>query len=449
MKSTLSLLVVLLLGSASALQLRGEVPIADKLNVAADLRYGLNYINDITDNLPYTDHDLRTRMLFNLRPGEKERGRIELSDWRTLGGSSSGSGIQLLQATMTVDDCLFKNFGGNIGRMRYVVGNERIIGDDDWYEGRAFDGAAFYLGDVEVFRQNDPTLSAQYGYGDYGGIITYHRLRREEAATTKMKDRGITGEFLAFKIDENDSFEDDDHDFMGVNLHLPKYGLMPFIYYDRMNNWVGNHRRLHLYTPGVYFNQIFGNGTKYVLEGNGAFQTGKARIAPGDANELDLSAYLIQADFGAYFMNYERPLMVGGGIDITSGDDDFNDNDRNVWTNQLYSPHLFRGLVDYFTEQPPVGFNDFYGRIGYFPSDEVQIGFDAHLFRSNKEFQSATNFDEDTKSVGTEFDFYGSARLHENIDYRFELGIFKPSEEFAGEDANSHLRGVFRIRYRL
>ncbi len=446
MRSARWYVLVLLMVILCLTEVRSEVSVTDKLAVSAHLRYGLNYINDISDNLPYTDHDLRTRLLFDLQPGNKERARLELSDWRTLGGSSSGAGIQLLQASMTVDDCLFNRFGGTIGRMRYSVGNERIIGDDDWYEGRSFDGAAFYLGDVQVIRNN---FGTQYGNGNYGAIRIHTRLSSQENAKPAKSELGIAAEFLAFKVDEGASFVDDDHDFMGVNVHLPKLGIMPFLYYDRMNTFVGDHRRLHMYTPGVYFDKTFGGDTKFVLEGNAAYQTGKARVAPGDANELDLAAYLLQVDFSAAFMNYQRPLIVGAGIDMTSGDDDFNDNDWNVWSNQLYSPHPFRGFVDYFTEQPPVGFNDFYARFGYFPSEKVQLGFDVHIFRTNKEYPPATDFNEDTKAVGTEFDFYGGAKLHENIDYRFELGIFKPSEEFAGEDANSHLRGVFRINYRL
>lgn len=410
------------------------------LRFKASLRYHGEYFNDPTDEPGYSFHDMRGRLTLNLLPERNEQGILELQSLHLLGGSygdggpyyyNEGAPVVFSQVNISIDNCLGDNMGGRLGRLRYQFGNERLIGDDSWYFGRGFDGGAFYFGDKRIFRNlrevDNPTEPSWL-----------EMLPRTVTARYPEYNTGIGAELLLFKIAERDIVDDDDVDFMGLNLHLPSIGLVPFGYYLRDNTDVDGRRREYLYTIGTYGQ--FNLDNNVLIQGNFGYQLGSFR-SPGfpDVVEQDIRAYLIQADAFFYMGGYERPLALGAGIDFTSGDDGEDADKIKTWNNLAYSPHQFRGRLDLFADQPWYGINDFIGRVGFFPSRKISTGLDIHLLRSNVDFPSAVDIDQDSKSIGAEFDIFFRYNAYQHTHWTFELNYFKPSEDFAGQDAE----GVF------
>lgn len=413
-------------------------------------RYGLNYINDQSDEQPFSYHDLNTRLNLQVNPGGKERAIFELSDYRCFGVEDPNhTPLRLSQAYVSIPECIGNRLGGDIGRMRYRVGNERIIGNDNWGEGRSFDGGTIHYGDPKVVEQSryidesDPYSNA---IGSYFNYQLSQALRLEQRGDYYTPKTPVTVEGFGFKMNEGDKDEDDDHDLMGLNVHIPKAGLMPFGYYDRMNRRIGDHRQMHLYTAGLYFDKQFGGDNQILLNGNLAYQFGSARTGPGEDDKLDIGASLIQADAGVFFKNYQRPFYVGGGVDLTSGDDDFTDDSWGVWNNQVYSHHGFRGLNDLFVQQPFYGLQDFYLRTMFFPTKHLSLGADLHILNTAKDFASVVD-GEDSKSIGNEIDIYGVFRSHERFNWGAEVNITSPSEDFGGQDADSYMTALLRGTY--
>ncbi len=415
----------------------------DLLRVHGNLRYGLNYTNDFFETPAYTHHDFRTRLTLNFLPKEKEQGVVELQAWKVLGsggGESSTSfdpSVAISQMYISVDDCLGRNIGGRIGHMRYQVANERIIGDESWDISRSYDGGLFYLGDKKMFTHYDEVQNPN----DPNWI---ERIEVMKGAPKPEYGTGLGGELLLFKVDENAIAGDDDHDFMGLNIFVPKIGLMPFAYYDRDNFMIGGHRRVHLYTLGTYGR--FDIGKNLLIEGNFGLQTGKVRFGPDDEDKQDISAYLLQADAFFYMGEYERPLAFGVGIDMTSGDDGEDEDKYKLWTDQFGSSHEPLGRADLFGGMLVYGVTDLIGRIAYYPSQKLKTGLDLHLLRSSVEYSTGVD-DETSKSIGTELDFFLRYDMHQRTGWSWELNYFKPSEDWAGPDAESYMSIIMRAHF--
>lgn len=418
------------------------VKLDDLLNVHANLRYGANYLNDFSEDPAATAHDFRTRLTLNFFPKEKEQGVVEFQSWKLLGGEYFGAGgddgsIYLSQMYISVDDCLGANIGGKIGRMRYQVANERIIGDDSWSSSRSFDGGVFYLGNKNIFTHYTEVLN-------HTEHTWMERIEVLKGAQRAEYSNGLGGELFLFKRAENDPADDDDQEFMGVNVFVPNVGVMPFAYYDRDNERIGGHRREHQYTIGSYGK--FDIGQNMLLEGNVAYQMGKFRYGPNDDDKEDIGAYLLQADLFYYAGNYERPIAFGVGIDMASGDDGEDEDKYKAWTNWTNSPHQFQGRTDLLGDYLIYGLNDIVGRIAYYPSEKVTTGLDLHLLRTNVDYFTG-NGDEKSSSIGTEFDFYLRYNMHQRTHWSFELNYLKPSEDWAGEDADPFITGIIRTTF--
>lgn len=418
------------------------VKLDDLVKFNGNLRYGFNYFDDFSDDPAASAHDFRTRLMMNFFPNDKEQGVVEFQSWKLLGGDYYGQGsddgsINFSQMFISVDDCLGANIGGKIGRMRYQVANERIIGDDSWSSSQSYDGGVFYLGDKNIFTH----------YNEVRNHTEYTWMERIEVLKTTPKNTygtSLGGELLLFKRAENDPADDDDQEFMGVNLFVPKVGIMPFAYYDRNNERIGGHRREHQYTFGSYGK--FDIGKNMLLEGNIAYQTGKFRYGPADDQKEDIGAYLLQADLFYYAGNYERPIAFGVGIDMASGDDGEDADKYKAWTNWTRSPHQFQGRTDLLGDNLIYGLNDFVGRIAYYPSDKVTTGLDLHLLRTNVDYFTG-NGDEKSSSIGTEFDFFLRYDMHQRTGWTFELNYLKPSEDWAGDDADPFITGIIRTTF--
>ena len=419
-----------------------SVKLDDLVRVNGNLRYGFNYLDDFSDDPAASAHDFRTRLTLNFFPNDKEQGVVEFQSWKLLGGDYYGQGsddgsINFSQMYISVDDCLGNNIGGKIGRMRYQVANERIIGDDSWSSSQSYDGGVFYLGDKNIFTH----------YNEVRNHTEHTWMERIEVLKTTPKPSyttGLGGELLLFKRAENDPAGDDDQEFMGVNLFVPKIGIMPFAYYDRDNELIGGHRREHQYTIGSYGK--FDIGKNLLLEGNFAYQMGKFRYGPNDDDKEDIGAYLLQADLFYYAGNYERPIAFGVGIDMTSGDDGEDEDKYKSWTNVTRSPHQFQGRTDLLGDNLIYGLNDIVGRIAYYPSEKVTTGLDLHLLRTNVDYFTGVE-DEKSSSIGTEFDFYLRYNMHQRTHWTFELNYLKPSEDWAGEDADAFMTGIVRATF--
>ncbi|MGB5105125.1 MAG: Plug domain-containing protein [Candidatus Zixiibacteriota bacterium] len=446
----ISIIVLIVVLSMSSLALAVDnifnasattINIEDLLRIHGNLRYGLNLTNDFSESPSYTHHDLRSRLTLNFMPTEKEQGVVELQSWKVLGqgGESSGSSdlsVALSQAYISVDDCLGNNIGGKIGHMRYQVANERIIGDNSWDLSRSFDGGVFYLGDKRMFTHYDEVQNPN----DPNWI---ERIEILKGAEGPQYGAGIGGELLLFKIDENSIDDDDDNDFMGANIFIPKVGLMPFAYYDRDNVMIGGHRRAHIYTLGTYGK--FDIGKNLLIEGNVGLQTGKFRFGPDDEDKEDISAYLLQVDAFFYMGDYERPLAFGVGLDMTSGDDGEDENKYKVWTDRFSSTHEPRGRADLFDGMSVYGVTDLVGRVAYYPSQKVKTGLDLHLMRTSVEYSTGEN--ETSKSLGTEIDFFLRYDMHQRTGWSWEVNYVKPSEDWAGPDADGYLSMIMRAHF--
>ena len=299
---------------------------------------------------------------------------------------ASADGLDMHQAFFKVDDVFGSGVGVQVGRQEVNLADQRLVGAVDWTQNaRSFDG-----------------IILSRGFENTGVVIPFIIQLNE-------KDAVDTG-----GLRQADVFTDEgkDNDVWVAGIHsiwnvAEGQSLQPHVYYLRDGG-----PNLNLYTVGAYYE---GKAGDVMWDVTGDWQTGDVTLGGTD---YDWNAYLVAANVSVQ----SGPVLVGGGIDYLSGDDDPTDKDLNFFTSLLATNHSFYGSMDYFNpnvlpllnavlntsdKSGMLGLIDYHVKAWYTFDGPTKAGVDAHYFQTAED-NSAILADKNGKSVdtyGTELDF--------------------------------------------
>ncbi len=342
---------------------------------------------------------LRTRLNFHFNSESPVSAFIQLQDSRMMGDPQLESGgldndvnLGLHQAYLLAKCSVLKELYFRIGRFEYIKGDQRVLGNVGWSNvGRTWDGA------VAGF-EKDP----------------------------------FNGELFVFLLDEGIQQIDDDVQLLGAYIEIADPRLDFFVLWDRNNRRdLDGKRELSRLTAGLY---RYGEFSKFDYTTNLAYQFGRA-----EHDSVDLAAFLATLEIG-YSVDTHTPFRVAAGVDITSGDDDPDDDKIKTYDNLYYTGHKFRGHMDFFVspqtfDLSEFGLNDIYLKAGVDATSKLGVNGHFHLFQTNAKFKSRSDGSE-SSSLGSELDLFLVCKCRDRFAVEIGGSIFFPSEHWKGEDAD-------------
>ncbi len=371
---------------------------ADNLKISAQMRARAEGFNRMfsSDYATRSFALLRTRVNLDFYKGLPVSGFIQFQDSRVMGDSSLGSGrlnndmnVGIHQAYVLLDNPCIDDLYMKIGRFEYVKGNERLFGSVGWSNvGRTWDGA----------------------------IIGY--------------DNGkVRVEGLAFVKNERVINVNDDAFVTGIYTQIlgPQIDLFAILDLDMKRDSLDN-IFMNRFTVGFYHH---GSNTQFDYTTNLAFQSGKTMY-----DSMDIGAYLATIEVG--FTPETAPqFRLAAGVDITSGDDDFTDDELNAFNNMYYTGHKFRGHMDYFVNSKyfdlNYGLHDFYLTGRYNPKKKTSLNGQFHYFASDASYFSVIDSNKVT-ALGIEADLFVKHKLYDRFAAQVGASFFIPAEDAVGEN---------------
>jgi hypothetical protein len=276
-----------------------------------------------------------------------------------------------------------------IGRTEMALGNERLVGDNDFTNtGRAFDA-----------------IAAGYGVpGSYDVRIFESKISEGVGSAVRGKDRDFFGAF-------------------GSYLAIPEHAIDGYVLFDTDQDTLSS-------------GEEFGQRITFGARGHGdvsllnyevelAYQT-------GDELGVDVSAYLFGAR-AAYAIAHAYQPTVGIGFDLLSGNDPDDTSEVGVFNTLFADNHGFYGLMDFFVDIPRDtrggGLTDFmlWGTITPSPRFSAQLQF--HNFSASEDVRLEGS-DENLSAFGNEIDVVGDIPCTENVAVQIGGGLFMPGEIF-------------------
>jgi len=371
----------------------------DDVDISAEVRgrgeYHETDLDSDTDGFNFGI--LRTRLNLKFHGNEKVMGFVQIQDSRFFGESGLNSGLSLdddenvglHQGYAKIKDPFVENLYFKFGRFEFKKGNERLFGAVGWSNfGRSFDGVIV-------------------GYGC----------------------PKATFELVGFQLNERYVSSNDDRMAIAAFVELKETDIDFFVVWDRDDLRDSDQERyLSRFTIGLYRHGEFDN---FDYTTNLAYQLGNTMF-----NTQDIQAYLVAVDMG--YTTDDGKFRIGGGVDMTSGDDDSSDDKFKTFDNLYYTGHKFRGHMDFFVSQPSYGLNDFYITGALKVNNNTSIYCHGHYFMSNVEFTSAKSNDTSkTSSVGMEIDAFIKQKLYDDFAWQIGVSTFMPSEDWAGDDSDN------------
>lgn len=387
-------LIVLILISLISLQAQQLV----KFN--AQIRPRLEFDNkDFNSSNSATSFTLlRTRLGAQFNPNADITGYVQIQDSRSFGSETSTTAnmknVDLYQAYFKINNFLNLPIDFKVGRFELSYNNERLIGVSGWGNtGRSFDGSTI-------------TYNSEKVKAEFFAIQEF-----EKNAVGDTSDQNMFGLLLDLKL-------------------LPNYQIQPILIWQKFVPT----SQLSRFTTGTYIKGTLGSLTH---EEEFYYQFGKMK----SSKEYDINSFFAGINL-TYNFNLPAKPYLSFGLDYSSGDDDFSDNNYKVFNTVYGTGHKFFGYMDYFTNLPldtySLGLSDFYLRGGLNLLTDVKASTTLHIFNSAQEYKLKTG--SNTKSFGNELDLNLTYSYDKNISFESGLSFFSPGDIFKekkGKDSST------------
>ncbi|MDP8205658.1 MAG: alginate export family protein [Candidatus Electryonea clarkiae] len=338
---------------------------------------------------------LRSRLGMGLKQGDV-CGFLQFQLPTQLGWNSSALATQggdFHQAYMKVNNFIRDGVSVKIGRMEMKYGDERIIGAVGWSNvGRVFEGI--------VIRNETETWWADLFYTNqverYAGTLGAAEVPDDDFI-------GLWGEYKPLKLQ---AF------FLSYSTANPNaYGTMQ--------------KDLAVNTIGVHYKNEY--ESKIGVTFDFANQMGKQKIFV-PSTEIDIAAWMLLLDI-SYKVDNELMPKIGGGIDLTTGDDTSSAKIYEGYTNGYYTAHKFRGYMDYFVADQSTGLRDVFLYAKFEPRPDLKAVVKFHSFATNEKYPSAKD-GSSTDALGSEIDIVVAHPLNDNLNALVGLGYFMPAADW-------------------
>ncbi len=309
-------------------------------------------------------------------------------------------GFNVHQAYFTISDFLIKKTALQIGRMELAYGDHRLVGNVGWNNaGRAFEG--------------------------------FKIMRRCEKVEVDLFAMKLNEDFL----NNDEGYNGPDTDFYGLWAKYKPLKVNVFAFHQIGELAIT--QRTARTTAGFHYANCYDMGLS--VSTTFASQFGQTNTINVSNSAVDISAYMFRL---ALMYKLDVPFVhgVGGGIDMTSGDDgdpaDLATN--NKFDNLYWTGHKFNGDMDIFTAaHPDFGLNDIFIKVAAKPIKGIHAALVFHNFAYNVEnFNTTDKF----TGLGNEIDLHFKTKLHDQVGVFAGIGYFMPSEDYkpANNDARMH-----------
>jgi hypothetical protein len=356
---------------------------------------------------------------------------------RTGGVQNEGDGLELYQAHITLDKLWSDSFSLTFGRQELSLGNELLLGDNDWYMGFSHDGITgmwdFDKWDITTwyFRTAEGTQSninaaipppfgipgsASGGQDFYGGYATWD-----------IKDAMLLDFYLMFQ-----EYRDD----------------------QPAGNVLNN-----LWTAGIRFARDRMGEQGFLWNIEYAQQFGEAEFTGNNMYDEDLEGSILEAMLGYNFHAgnndhrvYGRYMMISGD-DETAGDNDYNgfigiagDYHDRLGKGDWFLPDTFwsgGGLEfdDQGIDALTVGYNGFY-------NERHEFGIAYWDYTINETAGQGAGFSDD---LGSAYDLWYGLNYTQNVSFEVAYSMLDPGDYFISpgqvDDAATRLYGQVRLRF--
>ena len=423
----------------------------------------LENLNDLTDTgddglfkdaysfLPY-----RARVAVHGQFTKNVEGVVELQNFGTFGndnptkgfqdprtqayeGSNDNSGIDLYQAYIRMNEIGGSSFFIQMGRQELSFGTGLLIGNNEYYNGRSFDGA---LAGWEAENW------------DVTGLAMTINERNAQLGSGCPDD----------SIDDQNACRDDNTNLYGAvaNIWIGDNGqvITPYLLYYRDGR--GSTGINASGFPGAKFMTLGGRYGKDVtidddalIDWNieAAYQSGDI-----DPNGLDLSikAWITEGWIGFNFHGDNSMHRVGGGFLVTSGDDDSDDEDANSFRPLFGDIHANNrlGNIDFGGQGALSGVFGAASAVSELGQDtgitDINLRYNGifgqHAVLFAYHYLQATTLDEGvnsvvaagrSKSLGSMIDLGYDFTYSKNLVFATEISFFSPGDYYKEIDAGS------------
>ena len=334
---------------------------------------------------------------------------VQFQDSRMLGDYSGsctdGKNAEVHQAYFKIDKLWNNGLGLKAGRFEVKLGSQRAFTAGGWNNvGLAWDGIQLWY---------DCSKATTSGYW----------LKKQERNSADTND-----DYNAFLFTTK---------LKSMNLEL-----FAFIQYDAYKpvttlvdgedllTYTSSYKNLEQYSFGLYYQR---NYQQFDFALNSVYQLGKKPVfetTPDTTyNQVDLSGFMFNFEAG-YTFEGDKKARVAAAIDYTTGDDPDTEDKIETYDNLYYAGHKYRGFMDYFKPSQSLGLMDIVLRGKVSPIEGWCVKGDLHYFSRTRDY---TDFEgNETKSVGTEFDFTVTTSRVAGLDLASGVSFFMPSDAHAG-----------------
>ncbi len=352
--------------------------------------------------------------------------------FRTGGGQDNnvgvGSGVELYQGNITLNQLWSKNFSLRIGRQEIVAGNELLLGDLDFYNGISHDGVVGSWNLKKVNLMLWATRPSQTGLNNVGLFgPTSHSYSGNNAGT-----ENFWGGYATWTWKKDHTF-----DVYGMDLD------------DKQN--------FNVETVGVRYAHDVPTKNSFYWNIEVAQQFGDASYAGGSSitpfANSKAKGRVIEGWFGYTFRVKKNIHRIYGRYEMATGDDtsnadfqgfvpmfgDFhNRTGRGDWFLLADATSGFNGLTTGGIKAYSVGYNGFY-------NDRHEFGAAFWKYKS----QQANGGNDD---LGSAVDIWYGFNYSKNVTFSASLSQLNPGDGLTGGGANPNdpvkrLYGQARLRF--
>ena len=339
-----------------------------------------------------------------------------------------GTGAQLYQANITLNELWSKNFSLRLGRQEIVAGTELLLGDLDFYTGISHDGG------VGNFKFNKWNLMVWY--------------------TRPSEGTGFNGDFGFAPPDQvtmNGCSPCDTQHFLGAYATwtvAKNQGIDVYLMSLANRDTGGNFQTL----GGRYSHDVMGkNGLFWNVEL--AIQTGQVESELLSGADLDAGGRVLEGWIGWNFKSGKNNHRIYGRLTQASGDDDPADDSQDAFVSLFGDFHNRLGHGDFFHVD---GTSTGLGAVGDLGINAVAFGWTGQFGDRSElgaEFWSFATAEENgagDDALGTEIDVFYNYNYSKNMTFSASLSQLSPDDALTGggnDDSVTRLYGNARFRF--
>jgi hypothetical protein len=320
-----------------------------------------------------------------------------------------------------MDEIGGSNFSLRIGRQEHTLGNELLMGDADFYNGRSFDG-----------------LRGTFDYEAWDLDLFYYQIQERDVLPAMID----TGEMPPVNGGSDDTV------LIGATSNFKigdtEQDLTPYVLYYKNGNEVGLYPKMSFYTIGILWDRPVMEDKMLDWSLEYAFQTGE--MGPG--GDTDISSDVWEGWLGFNFGDNVRNRFALGLLMLSDGD---SPTKAENFIPLFGDTHERAGLADVFSAYSWADgafTNTFHNLTDIWGSWDLTMGNHNFMLAYHQFTATEDAWFDGEDDLGSEIDLRYQTSYSKNLGFEVGVASFDPGDAF-GSDADTVLRvwGQARLRF--